>query len=207
MHARLKGVPRWVALLSIVAVAAALVSPAGADVTSSFRHLWREHIKPKLAKERTFNNASNPIDWSGLKNVPLGNPGVINDADNPVDWTQLKNVPSGFADGIDNEAPNGGGAAPAPPAAPTGIVGLEVVKVTSPEDTKNAKGMTAVCPANKSPLGGGALIKGPGALNVALQSTHQTAQFDGWTVYAHEHTETAANWSIEVTAICAPQAQ
>jgi hypothetical protein len=207
MHTRLRGVSKWVALASIVAVAGALASPAGADVTSSFRHLWREHIKPKLAKERTFNAANNPIDWSGLKNVPLGDPGAINDADNPVDWTQLKNVPSGFADGIDNDAANGGGAPPPPPpAAPAGIVGLEVVKAISAEDTKNAKGMTAACPAGKSAIGGGAVINGPAALNAALQATQPTAGMDGWTAYAHEHTETAGNWSIEVTAVCAPQA-
>lgn len=207
MHTRLKGVPKLVALVSIVAVAGALASPAGADVTSSFRHLWREHIKPKLAKERTFNAPNNPMDWSALKNVPLGDAGVINDADNPVDWTQLKNVPSGFADGVDDEAANGGAVPPPPPAAPTGIAGLEVVTVISAEDTKNAKGMTAVCPANKSPIGGGAVIKGPGSLNAALQSSQPTPQFDGWAAYGHEHTETAANWSIEVTAICAPQVQ
>jgi hypothetical protein len=31
----------------------------------------------------------------------LGQQGTINAASNPVDWTQLKNVPAGFADGVD----------------------------------------------------------------------------------------------------------
>lgn len=55
-----------------------LLSPATADVTSSFKHLWNDHIKPKIA-----------------------NPGTINSANNPVDWTKLKGVPSDFADGTD----------------------------------------------------------------------------------------------------------
>jgi hypothetical protein len=185
MHARFKSVPKWVALVSIVALTALLASPAGADVTSSFRHLWRQHIKPKLAREGTFNAPSNPVDWS-----------------------QLKNVPAGFADGTDNEAANSGGgqAPPAPPAAPTGVVGLEVVKRITVEDTKNGKGVTVLCPAGKRPLGGGAVIRGPGGGNTSLMATEPTPQFDGWTAYAHEHVETAANWSIEVSAICAPPA-
>jgi len=55
-----------------------LVSPAGAHVTSSFLHLWTDHIRPRIA-----------------------NPGTINDAGNPVDWTKLKGVPAGLADGTD----------------------------------------------------------------------------------------------------------
>jgi hypothetical protein len=129
MDARLRGISKWVALVSIVVMAAVLASPAGADVTSSFRHLWREHIRPKLAKQGTFNPATNPVDWSRLKNVPIGNAGVINDRANAVDWTQLKNVPAGFADGTDDVgAGGGGGGGQAPPAPPTGIAGLEVVR-------------------------------------------------------------------------------
>jgi hypothetical protein len=208
MHARFKSVPKWVALVSIVALTALLASPAGANVTSSFRHLWREHIKPKLAREGTFNAPSNPVDWTRLKNVPLGEAGTINTPTNPVDWSQLKNVPAGFADGTDNEAANSGGgqAPPAPPGAPTGVVGLEVVKQITPEDTKNGKGVAVFCPAGKKPLGGGAVIRGPGGGNASLMTTAPTPQFDGWTAYGHEHVETAASWSIEVSAICAPPA-
>lgn len=67
---------------------AALVGTAGAHVNSKFGHLWKEHIKPKLSKE-----------------------GVINTATNPIDWTQLKNVPTEIADGQDEVGGGGGGGA------------------------------------------------------------------------------------------------
>src|SRR5262249_34510518 len=34
----------------------------------------------------------------------LNTAGTVNTASNPVDWTKLKNVPAGFADGIDNDS-------------------------------------------------------------------------------------------------------
>ncbi len=57
------------------------LSPAQADVTKSFDHLWKQHIKPKISK-----------------------PGTINVAKNPLEWTKLKNVPTDFADGVDATA-------------------------------------------------------------------------------------------------------
>lgn len=67
-------------------VAAAFVAPAGAHV-AGVRHLFNNHIKPKLAT-----------------------PGTINDASNPVDWSKLKNVPADFADGTDAVGSGPGGA-------------------------------------------------------------------------------------------------
>jgi hypothetical protein len=66
-------------LVAGVVIGAFMITPAGAHVTDSFKHLWNKHIKPKLA-----------------------NPGTINASGNPVDWTKLKGVPSGFADGTDD---------------------------------------------------------------------------------------------------------
>jgi len=76
---RLSNRPR--AILSTVLgilIGVMLVSPAGAHVTTSFAHLWTDHIKPRLAT-----------------------PGTLNAGANPVDWTKLKGVPAGFADGVD----------------------------------------------------------------------------------------------------------
>lgn len=71
---------RLLPLVGCVAIAVALVGPAGADVTTSFRHLWVDHLRPRLADA-----------------------GTINDPANPLDWTRLKNVPSTLADGEDNK--------------------------------------------------------------------------------------------------------
>lgn len=79
-----------------VLIGGLLISPAGAHVTTSFKHLWNEHIKPRLAT-----------------------PGTINDAANPVDWTKLKGVPGDFADGVDN---TGGPPGPATDVQCTGCV-------------------------------------------------------------------------------------
>lgn len=72
-------------LIAGVMVGLLLITPALAHV-DGFRHLWNDHIKPKIA-----------------------NPGTINNANNPVDWTKLKNVPAGFADGVDDAGAGGGG--------------------------------------------------------------------------------------------------
>jgi hypothetical protein len=79
---------------------AALVGTAGAHVNSKFGHLWKEHIKPKLSKEGTVNTATNPIDW-----------------------TQLKNVPSEIADGQDAVGEGGGGGDITSVAAGAGLSG------------------------------------------------------------------------------------
>ena len=48
----------------------ALTNPVSAHVGSEVKHLWKEHLKPKLAKPGEINKASNPVDWTKLKNVP-----------------------------------------------------------------------------------------------------------------------------------------
>lgn len=73
------------ASVSAIIATGLTVSPAGAHITR-VGHLWRDHIKPKLAVVGTINNTSNPVDW-----------------------TQLKNVPSGLADGVDDVGGGGGG--------------------------------------------------------------------------------------------------
>ncbi|MDQ4028307.1 MAG: hypothetical protein M3214_09705 [Actinomycetota bacterium] len=79
--------PRSVVMgLGLILVGALLVAPVGAHVKKEFGHLWKKHIKPKLAA-----------------------PGTINKAKNPVNWTKLKHVPSGFADGTDDVAGGAGG--------------------------------------------------------------------------------------------------
>jgi len=78
-------VSTFVALALCVILGAALITPAVAHV-GGVRHLWRQHIKPKLAGE-----------------------GTLNATGNPVHWTKLKGVPDGFADGVDDVGGAGGG--------------------------------------------------------------------------------------------------
>jgi hypothetical protein len=75
-----------IGLVGLLVAIVFLMTPVDAHVTRSFRHLWRDHIKPKLATA-----------------------GTINDLTNPVDWTKLKGVPPDFADGVDDVGGGGGG--------------------------------------------------------------------------------------------------
>jgi hypothetical protein len=86
--------------LGLILVGALLVAPVGAHVKKEFGHLWKRHIKPKLAA-----------------------PGTINKAKNPLNWTKLKNVPAGFADGTDDVAGGAGGGDITSVAAGAGLNG------------------------------------------------------------------------------------
>lgn len=57
--------------LVLVGVVGALVAtPVGAHVNERFNHLWKRHIRPKLAAEGTINNPNNPVNWTRLVGVP-----------------------------------------------------------------------------------------------------------------------------------------
>lgn len=62
---------------------------------------------PATQAELDTHKGSTDHDGRYIPKTDLNGPGTINSATNPVDWTKLKNVPSGFADGIDDA---GGGA-------------------------------------------------------------------------------------------------
>jgi hypothetical protein len=71
------------ASFALIAATLALVSlavPARGHVTGSFAHLWNDHILPLIQ----------PADAN------------VNQASDPISWTKLRNVPAGFADGSDN---------------------------------------------------------------------------------------------------------
>jgi len=100
---------RVVLVVAICAVLSLLVlSPGGAHVSRSFKHLWAKHLRPKLT---------------------VG--GTINKRTNPVHWTKLKGVPAGVADGDDKVGPPGpqgpqgpqGDAGPQGPQGPQGPAG------------------------------------------------------------------------------------
>ncbi len=57
----------------------------------------------------SFALANHNHDDRYFTETELSEPGTINEASNPVDWTKLKNVPSGFADGVDDVGGAGDG--------------------------------------------------------------------------------------------------
>ena len=108
------------ATLAAVVVLVGLLPQAGAHVTDSALHLWRNHIKPRLAS-----------------------PGKTNDPKNPVHWTKLKGVPEGFADGDDEVGARGpeGPVGPEGPRGPEGPPG-DFSAVTKWSDTQVTVGST-----------------------------------------------------------------
>lgn len=174
MNRRFGGAFQIGAIVAALAVAALLITPAGAHVTSSVRHLWRQHIKPKLST-----------------------PGALNAPGNPVDWTRLKGIPSDFADGIDDTGGGGGG------GGGGSNLEVEIVTVSTGLGANEFKDATAQCPLGKVVSGGGAEVPGPtGYKHVTLHRSVPTGSGEGWTAGAHEHSVTENDWELIVNAIC-----
>jgi len=51
-------------------VVALTMTPVGAHVTTEFGHLWKGHIRPRLATAGDINAKKNPVHWTRLKKVP-----------------------------------------------------------------------------------------------------------------------------------------
>ena len=174
MNRRFGGAFRIGAVVAALAVAALLITPAGAHVTGSFRHLWRDHIKPRLA-----------------------NVGTLNAPTNPVDWTKLKGMPSDFADGIDDTGGGGGG------GGGGSNLEVEIVTVSTGLGDEPNKDATAQCPLGKVVSGGGAEVPGTtGFKHITLHRSAPTASGEGWTAGAHQHSIPEHPWELIVNAIC-----
>lgn len=94
-----------------------------------------------------------------------------------------------------------GAAGPAGPAGASGVSGLEIVMVSSANDSYGLKVATASCPTGKRVIGGGGrLVGAPGF--VALDESYPlgTTQYRA---YGTEINATANNWRVDAFAICA----
>ena len=62
---------RPASIVAAVLLGVVLFAPgARAHVGESFSHVWKQHIKPRLATPGTLNATGNPVDWTRLKGVP-----------------------------------------------------------------------------------------------------------------------------------------
>jgi hypothetical protein len=194
-------------VLTSVVVGGILLAPVSAHVGDEFGHLWKVHIKPKLAKD-----------------------GTINANKNPVNWTRLKNVPAGFADGTDDGGGGGGDITAVlagagltgggtsgdvslalDPAAVGGWTYKGYVTAQTDFNSDDLKVVAVDCPQGSVALGGGAALVGPNMLPVpnefvALQQSHPSGPPDapdGWFAMGREGTATSLNWRLRAYAICA----
>jgi hypothetical protein len=108
------------------------------------------------------------------------------------------------------------------PPSPPGVIGLEVVAARSQAGSDELRSVAAECPDGKRVFGGGAFVDGDADGDASQVQDHISIDASGplefidyarfeepqelsesrWVASAHEHTETAETWALEVYAIC-----
>jgi hypothetical protein len=87
------------------------------------------------------------------------------------------------------------------------VKNVSYVSKASDSDSEGPKTATAECPTGKQVIGGGALIDGPDAFEVALKESAPVDNAEGkptgWRAAADEINEEASDWAVEAHAICA----
>lgn len=81
------------------------------------------------------------------------------------------------------------------------------VTESSTNNSETEKSVTALCPAGKEAIGGGARINSPAAVEVAVTATYPlispTNSRTGWIASGKETPAEAGNWQVVAYAICA----
>ena len=137
------------------------------------------------------NSSETAIFWN--QTGPVGSPGPAGPAGPPG--------PAG-ADGADGA--DGTDGAPGPPG---GVSGYEIVSEQSEINSDGDKTLTAVCPAGKKVVGGGAWVpvatSGMALENPAVVEGYPGVVGGSWTANAEETgLGTLDGWRLEVFAIC-----
>jgi len=94
-----------------------------------------------------------------------------------------------------------GATGPAGPQGSSGLSGVEIVHASTAANSSSPKQTSVSCPGSKKVIGGGARIYDANA-EAALDESYPSAG-STWYGTAYEIVPTAANWHLEVYAICA----
>jgi hypothetical protein len=96
-----------------------------------------------------------------------------------------------------------GAQGPQGPAGPPGIIGLERRDVVSATNSIAAKTASAVCPAGKRVIGGGARVTGAGIADITINDSFPDSDGTKWNVAARESDATLGQWTLTAYALCA----
>jgi hypothetical protein len=137
--------------------------------------------------------------------LPRSSVGTAQLKSNAVTSAKVKNFSLLRSDFKRGQIPAGptGARGPQGPAGQPGISGLERVDIVTPTTSANGKTISAVCPAGKRVIAGGARVIGSGAARVSINEAFpdsDTTKFNG---VAREVVATPATWALQVYAMCA----
>jgi hypothetical protein len=138
---------------------------------------------------------------SALPRASVGTPQL---KDNAVTSRKVKNFSLARNDFKTGQLPRGpvGARGPQGPAGPAGIAALERKDVITPTDSTNVKTLSAVCPAGKRVIAGGARVLGNGASRVSINEAFPDSDTTKFNAVAREVVATALTWSLQVYAMC-----
>jgi hypothetical protein len=150
--------------------------------------------------------APNSVGTPQLKNNAVVASKVKNRSLLRLDFKRGQCCPRGRpgANGLPGVAGAPGPAGPGGPQGPPGLSGLEVVSVSTPNNSQDEKVEFANCPTGKKVIGGGVEVTG----EVQAQNSVAVTRSDPnsavqWEAQAHEHTPTSLAWTLTVFALCA----
>ncbi len=87
------------------------------------------------------------------------------------------------------------------------VKNVTYVTETSANNSEDEKNVTALCPAGKEAIAGGARVNSPSSVKVALNGDYPAVASNnartGWIASGRETPEEAGNWQIVAYAICA----
>jgi hypothetical protein len=132
-----------------------------------------------------------------VKNGSLGSVDIKNGTIKPID------IKGGmFPTGPQGPEGPQGQQGPGGPQGPAGLSGLQVVTKHSATNSLGFRFATAICPAGKKVLGGGAYVTDGGWPNeIGIVGSYPTGA--AWSAAAQELVAFPANWRLTVYAICA----
>jgi hypothetical protein len=139
---------------------------------------------------------------SALPRLSVGTAQLKNNA---VTSAKVRNFSLLRSDFKRGQVPTGptGARGPQGPPGPAGISALERRDIVTPNTSAGVKTSSAVCPAGKRVIGGGARVTGAGVADVSIVEAYPDSDGTKFNAIARESDPTALTWALQVYAMCA----